>query len=493
DGFGKGKPQPEELEQGASEQRAYSFGKGKFGKQRPDSEQVAQFPKAFKGKFALDEESSRPALIGKGKGGKLDSEDAPGVPAAFAGRGKAAGKGKANFSEQDEYPEDGASDGWHSSEAKDGGLGESAFKELQSKAGMPTPPFGGQAPSSMPAPNAVAEAAMSALQKAGWKPGSQGLPKPITQFSEEKQEEWTDKRWDSQEDWNDWKDWKQSYDKKAEWKWKEWRYDEWEEREEEEDWKAPNPPKALPSKPKALPKPSTPAPKPRPPSQPPPPDMLGKVKGGFMAPKPKAPQPPPRRVEVQEYEEEEEWDTQVDSWNGDRSGGQWQAHRYEDDDDGRWESWNDWKDWKGSWKEKVWKRENDDWREWKGKSDKNWKDWEGEGEWGYEEEEEEVEIEVEEEMPKSKRKKRKKKHQEDAGRWEWQEDEGPERWGESWEQPREETGLQLIGELAPSNTMWDYILLDESRRSFAGYLPCHGLFFRGRNAYAPVVCMATSF
>ena len=107
-------------------------------------------------------------------------------------------------------------------------------------------------------------------------------------------------------------------------------------------------------------------------------------------------------------------------------------------------------DWKGSWKEKVWKRENDDWREWKGKSDKNWKDrklsalqtrveppglgrrrrvglqpespdrpkstgWTGTCLRGYEEEEEEVEIEVEEEMPKSKRKKRKKKHQEDAG------------------------------------------------------------------------------
>mmetsp|Transcript_19790 Transcript_19790/g.54422 ORF Transcript_19790/g.54422 Transcript_19790/m.54422 type:complete len:317 (-) Transcript_19790:127-1077(-) len=62
-------------------------------------------------------------------------------------------------------------------------------------------------------------------------------------------------------------------------------------------------------------------------------------------------------------------------------------------------------------------------------------------------------------------------------RWrdrDWEDDmeeEQPEKWGDTWEQPREETGLQLIGEVAPTNVKWNYLLKDESRRSFAGFLP----------------------
>lgn len=41
----------------------------------------------------------------------------------------------------------------------------------------------------------------------------------------------------------------------------------------------------------------------------------------------------------------------------------------------------------------------------------------------------------------------------------------------AWEQPRENTGLKLLGELAvAAGTNWNYVLNDESRRSFAGYL-----------------------
>ncbi|CAE8722808.1 unnamed protein product, partial [Polarella glacialis] len=60
-----------------------------------------------------------------------------------------------------------------------------------------------------------------------------------------------------------------------------------------------------------------------------------------------------------------------------------------------------------------------------------------------------------------------------------------EKYGETWEQPRDETGLKLIGDMAPPGVRWDYVLKDESRRAFAAYLPspfstqqCDELFFR---------------
>jgi len=49
-------------------------------------------------------------------------------------------------------------------------------------------------------------------------------------------------------------------------------------------------------------------------------------------------------------------------------------------------------------------------------------------------------------------------------------EEMPDKFGETWEEPRASTGLQLLGELAPRTTKWKYILRDESRRSFAGFL-----------------------
>jgi len=39
------------------------------------------------------------------------------------------------------------------------------------------------------------------------------------------------------------------------------------------------------------------------------------------------------------------------------------------------------------------------------------------------------------------------------------------------EEPRSKTGLQLFGELAPQGLAWTYVLQDEARRSFAGFLP----------------------
>jgi len=50
------------------------------------------------------------------------------------------------------------------------------------------------------------------------------------------------------------------------------------------------------------------------------------------------------------------------------------------------------------------------------------------------------------------------------------EEEMPDKFGDTWEEPRDSTGLKLLGELAPRSARWKYILSDESRRSFAGYL-----------------------
>merc|ERR1712061_310017 len=43
---------------------------------------------------------------------------------------------------------------------------------------------------------------------------------------------------------------------------------------------------------------------------------------------------------------------------------------------------------------------------------------------------------------------------------------------ELWEEPRQQTGLKLIGELSQPGQGWKYVLNDESRRSFAAFLGC---------------------
>jgi len=48
----------------------------------------------------------------------------------------------------------------------------------------------------------------------------------------------------------------------------------------------------------------------------------------------------------------------------------------------------------------------------------------------------------------------------------------PERFSEElWEAPRAQLGLKLLGELCMPGTQWRYVLQDESRRSYAAYLP----------------------
>jgi len=49
----------------------------------------------------------------------------------------------------------------------------------------------------------------------------------------------------------------------------------------------------------------------------------------------------------------------------------------------------------------------------------------------------------------------------------------PDKFGETWEMPRASSGLHLVGEICPLPLAnpWRYPIMDESRRSFAGYLP----------------------
>jgi len=55
--------------------------------------------------------------------------------------------------------------------------------------------------------------------------------------------------------------------------------------------------------------------------------------------------------------------------------------------------------------------------------------------------------------------------------WEDENEDAPEKYGDTWEQPREDMDLPLLGEMAPAHVKWQYVLQDESRRSYAGFLP----------------------
>ncbi|CAE7580481.1 eml4, partial [Symbiodinium natans] len=139
-------------------------------------------------------------------------------------------------------------------------------------------------------------------------------------------------------------------------------------------------------------------------------------------------EPPPVRKESGSRWTDAEWQDWKDQ--------QWKDQQWKDG----WASSSSWKD-KDKWWEKDWGRQGGD-EEGNGQGGKRWSDAKENDKGG------------------------------SKGRWEWQEDDSPERWGETWEQPREETGVQLIGEIAPESAEWEYILMDESRRCFAAFLPC---------------------
>jgi len=51
-------------------------------------------------------------------------------------------------------------------------------------------------------------------------------------------------------------------------------------------------------------------------------------------------------------------------------------------------------------------------------------------------------------------------------------EEPPKLFGDAWEEPKDRNGLQLISDLSPPGVRWTYPLIDNSRRSFVGHLPC---------------------
>lgn len=42
--------------------------------------------------------------------------------------------------------------------------------------------------------------------------------------------------------------------------------------------------------------------------------------------------------------------------------------------------------------------------------------------------------------------------------------------GDAWEEPRQQTGLLLLSEHSPPGILWTYVLADDSRRSYSGYI-----------------------
>ncbi|CAK9054129.1 unnamed protein product [Durusdinium trenchii] len=65
---------------------------------------------------------------------------------------------------------------------------------------------------------------------------------------------------------------------------------------------------------------------------------------------------------------------------------------------------------------------------------------------------------------RNKKKRRKNRRPKSPG-------EPPPKWGETWEEPRASNGLKLIHELAPKGLKWKLVLCDDSRRSYAAFMP----------------------
>jgi len=251
----------------------------------------------------------------------------------------------------------------------------------------------------------------------------------------------------------------------------------------------PPPPPSLPSadaQPKAGPSGLVPGPM-RPP---PPPDAEGDgsssySSGGFrlLRPSPKiasmlAGEAGPNPPATKPWRSDQTWDEEEEdsSWRWDKEyGGE------EDWDEGEWEDDKDWKQQgdKGKWTSqqwKEWKQEqsssgnkwSEDWKQW---DDKQWDEGrqskgQGGGQWqqaGWKRGQEE---EAGDDRDDRKRRRKGKGKGKGKGKME---EEPPEKVGDTWEEPRSKTGLQLVEDM--SQRKWNYILRDESRRSFAGFLP----------------------
>lgn len=145
------------------------------------------------------------------------------------------------------------------------------------------------------------------------------------------------------------------------------------------------------------------------------------------------------------------------------------------------EEWNNWNS-QSKKKNKKWGKDEEDWGEespsgkqgqwvWKAESNDGWE------EEGGEEDGDDWNKNKRSRKSKGKDKgkgkgKKKSKGKGKLGTTDWTEDDVPEMFGETWEQPRKETGLKLIGEMAPKGVKWEYVMKDENRRAFAAFLSC---------------------
>jgi len=198
---------------------------------------------------------------------------------------------------------------------------------------------------------------------------------------------------------------------------------------------------------------------------------------------------------------ESKWDDDK-KWNNEKK---WDDERRDDDeeDEKKWDDDKKWDDWDNGWDE-----DEDDDGEWESR---RWNDKDEDEEDKDEDEEEEEAKEDDDQENKEEEKEEKRELQEDE--MEVEVDDDPDEWwtpegaarkgkrkgkgkgkgkgkkkgkggrrispeempemfdDDHWEEPREKNGLVLLGEKAPENSKWDYILKDETRRSYAAFLP----------------------
>eukprot|EP00434_Breviolum_minutum_P021549 symbB.v1.2.019019.t2/scaffold1541.1/size112753/1 len=258
--------------------------------------------------------------------------------------------------------------------------------------------------------------------------------------------------WKKDEKWQDWED------EDEDWNPDEWEDQDntWMEGEEESQSKIPlafmgPKAKAMPTKPKALPKKRPLAPSKAPP------EALAvlprifdcRLPDKMMVATPKNAPKPPKEPPPRHLKEEAERLALAETWEDE------EEDFVEEDETDQWNGWQDW-----SWEEEgAW---DQDWKRMKATSSSRWQD---SGDW-------EGKTLKRGRSPKVVKPKAKPKRPKffDA----------PDRWnGKDWEQSRQETGLKLLGQTGPPTSRWEYRIVDESRRSFLGFMP---------SAFSPKQC-----
>jgi len=222
-------------------------------------------------------------------------------------------------------------------------------------------------------------------------------------------------------------------------------------------------------------------------------------------------------LEEEDDEDEDDWDDEWEedepqradvvpqpikplAWKSIRNGevteeARWKGREWKHADEGDWrksrgskewtdEEWQEWKERKWSrrrsWKD--WDDEDDDdvctdWRKghcWRGANCK-YKHCEPKDEQDEDGQEGQRWLQDKNGEGKGKRRKRRGGGQKGAaagGGGDPADEDAPEKFGDTWEEPRESSGLVLLGDAAPRHLPWIYVLMDESRRSFAGMLKC---------------------